>query len=125
LKSKNFEAVAIDIRAVKQVIGKKVLKVIIETCYLDKDELVTACRIALDAGADFVKTSTGFGPGGATEEDVRLMLKSINGKAKVKASGGIKDRREAVKYITLGVARIGTSSGVAIVTNNYTNEHTY
>jgi len=125
LKSKNFEAVANDIRAVKQVVGKKVLKVILETCYLEKDELVSACRIALQSGADFVKTSTGFGTGGATEADVTLMLKSVNGKAKVKASGGIKDRREAVKYITLGAARIGTSSGVAIVTNNYTDEHTY
>jgi deoxyribose-phosphate aldolase len=125
LKSKKFEAVANDIRAVKQVIGKKVLKVILETCYLEKDELVSACRVALQAGADFVKTSTGFGPGGATVDDVKLMLESVNGKAKVKASGGIKDRRETEKYITLGVARIGTSSGVAIVTNNYTDEHTY
>ena len=73
-----------------------------------------ACELAVSAGADFVKTSTGFGGGGATLEDIKLMKDVVGNKAKIKASGGVKDRATAIKYISLGVSRIGTSSGIAI-----------
>jgi deoxyribose-phosphate aldolase len=126
LKSEKFDAVWKDIEAVKKVIGTKVLKVILETCYLDKAEIIKASELALLSGADFVKTSTGFGTGGATFEDVQLMKSVVKDQMKIKASGGIKDKFTALEYIALGVERIGTSSGIAIVTNKNTeNEHTY
>ncbi len=98
--------------------GKNVLKVIIETCYLTDEEKVKACELAVNANADFVKTSTGFGTGGATFEDVELMKKTVGDKAKVKASGGVRDFETAKKYIELGAERLGTSSGIAIVTGD-------
>ena len=116
LKSGLHKNVKEDIEAVKKVIGKKILKVIIETCYLTDEEKKIACLIAEKAGADFVKTSTGFGSGGATLEDVELMKDSIGNKLKIKASGGISSAEEARKYIELGVARIGTSRGIQLVT---------
>jgi deoxyribose-phosphate aldolase len=97
------------------MIGKKALKVIIETCYLEEDEKRIACQIAAKAGADFVKTSTGFATGGATIEDVKLMIEEVGDQLKIKASGGIKNRKTALAYINLGVSRIGTSNGIAIV----------
>jgi len=114
MKSGKFDWVQQEISSIKKAIGEKVLKVIIETCYLKKEEKIKACTLALEAGADFVKTSTGFGTGGATLEDVRLMKEVVGSKAKIKASGGIKDRVTALKYIALGVSRIGTSSGIII-----------
>ncbi len=114
LKSCKFNLIQREISSIKKAIGAKVLKVIIETCYLSKEEKIKACELVLEAGADFVKTSTGFGTGGATLEDVKLMKEVVGNKAKIKASGGIKDRATALKYIALGVSRIGTSSGIAI-----------
>ena len=114
IKSGKINLVQREISSIKKAIGAKILKVIIETCYLTKKEKIKACELALDAGADFVKTSTGFGTGGATLEDVKLMKDVVGSKAKIKASGGIKDRATALKYIALGVSRIGTSSGIAI-----------
>lgn len=111
LKCKKMDWVRDEIQAIKEAIGNKILKVIIETCYLTNDEKVTACKLAVEAGADYVKTSTGFGTGGATFEDVILMKKTVGDKAKIKASGGVKDKATALKYIELGVSRIGTSSG--------------
>lgn len=126
LKSGNFDAVWKDIETVKKTIGKKVLKVILETCYLEKPEIIKASELAMLSGADFIKTSTGFGTGGATFEDVQLMKSVVKDQVKVKASGGIKDKFTALEYIALGVDRIGTSSGIDIVTNKDTeNEHTY
>lgn len=116
LKSGDSLAVEKEISAIKKAIGKTVLKVIIETCYLTDKEKVSACNAALNAGADFVKTSTGFGPGGATLEDLQLMKEAVGEKVKIKASGGIKDRETALIYINAGAQRIGTSSGIAIVT---------
>ncbi|MCK0192058.1 deoxyribose-phosphate aldolase [Arenibacter sp. F20364] len=110
-------AVQEEIAQVKEVMGQNVLKVILETCYLTDTEKITACQLAVRAKADFVKTSTGFGPGGASFEDVALMKKAVGNKIGIKASGGIKEAHMAQKYIDLGVSRIGTSSGVAIVTN--------
>lgn len=115
LKDRNFEYVEQEIRLVKEAIGKNILKVIIETCYLTEEEKIIACNLSLKAKADFVKTSTGFGNGGATYEDVKLMKSIVKNDAKVKASGGVRDKITAEKYIELGAERLGTSSGVAIV----------
>ncbi|MDR1123159.1 MAG: deoxyribose-phosphate aldolase [Elusimicrobiota bacterium] len=113
LKSGLTDIVGGDIKAVREACAGKILKVIIETSYLTDAEKETACKIAAAQGADFVKTSTGFSGGGATEEDVKLMLKA--GGIKVKASGGIKTRAAALKMINAGAARLGTSSGVKII----------
>ena len=115
LKDGKADAVRDEIRALKEAIGARVLKVIIETCYLDDAEKKLACTLAVDAGADYVKTSTGFGTGGATVEDVRLMLDTVQGKALVKASGGVRDAAAAAQYVAMGVMRLGTSNGVKIV----------
>lgn len=117
VKSGRYDEVYKEIKAIKKIIGKKVLKVIIETCYLDNDEKIKICKLAVKAKADFVKTSTGFGTDGASIEDVELMKKAVNGKAKIKASGGIRDFETAKKYIEIGVERLGTSSGVNIMNN--------
>jgi len=115
LKSKNLEKVENEISAIKKTIGGKVLKVIIETCYLTPEEIVVASEIAAKAKADFVKTSTGFGTDGAKMENIELMKGAVNGMAKIKASGGIKNLDTALSYIEAGVERIGTSSGVSIL----------
>ena len=115
LKDGKDEAVREEIRAIKTAVGARVLKVIIETCYLSDAEKVRACELSVAAGADFVKTSTGFGTGGATVEDVRLMLDTVKEKALVKASGGVRDAEAAKKYIEMGVMRLGTSNGIKIV----------
>ena len=115
LKSKQYDLVRKEISDIKKAIGTKTLKVIIETCYLTTEEKRTACKLALEAEADFVKTSTGFGTGNATFEDVKLMKEIVGDKVKIKASGGIKDKETALRYIELGVSRIGTSSGVALL----------
>jgi deoxyribose-phosphate aldolase len=115
LKSDLHKNVKEDIEAVKKGIGKKVLKVILETCYLSEDEKKIGCMIAEKAGADFVKTSTGFGSGGATVEDVKLMRAAVSKKVRIKASGGISTAQEAMAYIELGVDRIGTSRGIVLM----------
>lgn len=115
LKAKEYDYVKEEIRQIKEAIGTNVLKVIIETCYLTDDEKVKACELAVEAKADFVKTSTGFGTNGATFEDVTLMKKTVGNRAKVKASGGVKTYETAVKYIELGAERLGTSSGIQII----------
>lgn len=104
-----------EITQIKRETDKKILKVILETCFLSDEQKKLACQVCVDAGADFVKTSTGFGSGGATPQDVILMRDIVAGKAKVKASGGIRDQKTALEYIALGVERIGTSNGIAIV----------
>lgn len=111
LKSGLDEQVRDEIYQIKQELGSKTLKVILENCYLTDQEIKRACKLAISAGADFVKTSTGFGSGGATFKDVELMKEAVGDKAMIKASGGIRDRETALKYIGMGVARIGTSSG--------------
>lgn len=116
LKSQQYDKVQNDMAQVKKAIGHKTLKVILETCYLTDKEKEKACELALAAKADFVKTSTGFGPGGATFEDVLLMKAVVEDKALIKASGGVRDKETALRYISLGVSRIGTSSGVKLVT---------
>ena len=115
LKDGEFDYVENEIRLIKEAIGDNVLKVIIETCYLTDEEKVKACELSLAAKADFVKTSTGFGTGGATYEDVKLMKSVVGDNAKVKASGGVRDKETAQKYVDLGAERLGTSSGIDIV----------
>lgn len=115
LKSKNFKKVEEEIAAIKKAVGDKVLKVILETCYLTPQEIVLASELAVKAKADFVKTSTGFGNDGARMENIELMKDAVNGQAKIKASGGIKNLDTALSFIEAGVERIGTSSGVSIV----------
>ena len=116
LKSGKTNQVLDEIIALKRCVGEnRVLKVILETCYLTDEEKRLACRLALDAKADFVKTSTGFGTGGATLADIKLMKECVQHKAKVKASGGIRDYETAMQYVNLGVERIGTSNGIAIL----------
>lgn len=123
LKSKDFDAVWQDIEAVKKIMPKNVLKVILETCYLDHLEIIKASELAIQSGADFIKTSTGFGSGGATMNDVKLMKSVAKNTAKIKASGGIRDKKTALEYINLGVERLGTSSGIAIVTDKTSNSN--
>lgn len=115
LKDGRNEEVQVEIEAIKKTIGTKMLKVIIETCYLNEKEIRQACELALKAGADFVKTSTGFGSRGASLEDIKIMKEVAGGKMKIKASGGIRDAAAAREYIDLGVERIGTSSGIKII----------
>jgi deoxyribose-phosphate aldolase len=116
LKDGNDDLVERDIRAVVEAAkGKALVKVIIETCLLTEEEKVRACQLAVKAGADYVKTSTGFSTGGATTEDVALMRKTVGPNIGVKASGGVRDIKSAMAMIEAGATRIGTSSGVAIV----------
>lgn len=115
LKSKNLALVEDDIQAVVEASGDKLVKVIIETCLLTDDEKIAACQIAKSAGADFVKTSTGFSTGGATVADVALMRQTVGPDMGVKASGGARSYEDALAFIEAGATRIGTSSGVAIV----------
>lgn len=127
-RSNWHDAVQKEIEEVKRAAGTKNLKVIIETCYLSIPEIETACLLAEKAGAEFVKTSTGFGTGGATLEAVEAMVKAVGNTMKIKASGGIKDAETAMKFIKLGVNRIGTSSGIEIISGapqSNANEHTY
>ena len=116
LKSKDLKYVENEILAVKNEVGNRVLKVIIETCYLTDEEKKVACKLAMNAGADFVKTSTGFGSNGATTKDILLMKEVVKEQLKIKASGGISDKQTALNFISLGVSRIGSSSGIKIVT---------
>ena len=110
-----------DIVAVRETCREKTLKVIIETCLLTDEEKVKACELSSKAGADFVKTSTGFSKWGAKKEDVSLMRKSIPDTMKVKASGGIRDYESAMEMIAAGAERLGCSSGMAIINGEKSN----
>ena len=114
LKDKLYDVVLSDIREVKKACGKALLKVIIETCLLTDEEKVKACELAKEAGADFVKTSTGFSTGGAKAEDVALMRKTVGSDMGVKASGGIRDKETAESMLKAGASRLGTSATIAI-----------
>ena len=116
LKDKDYEVVKNDIKLVVDIAkGKAIVKVIIETCLLTDEEKVKACELSMEAGADFVKTSTGFSTGGASVEDVKLMKSVVGDKLEVKASGGVRDLDAAEKMIKAGASRLGTSSGIKIV----------
>ena len=118
LKSGKIDLFERDIKKVREACKASVLKVIIETCLLTDKEKILACQIAKEYGADFVKTSTGFSTGGATEHDIELMRKTVGDKMGVKASGGIKTYENAIRMINAGANRLGTSSGIAIMKQN-------
>lgn len=115
LKDRDYSVVLEDIKAVKEACGENILKVIIETCLLTDDEKVKACELAKEAGADFVKTSTGFSTAGAKVEDVRLMRETVGPDMGVKASGGIHDKEFAKELVDAGANRLGTSATIEIV----------
>lgn len=115
LKDGDDEYVTNEIHAIKEAVGDNLLKVILETCLLSDEEIVRACRDAMAAGADFVKTSTGFSTGGATEEAVKLMRETVGDRLGVKASGGIRTPQDFDRMVNAGASRIGTSNGVAIM----------
>lgn len=122
LKSKQYDAVENDIKAVVEAAkGKALTKVIIETSLLTDEEKVIACELSVKAGADFVKTSTGFSTGGATPEDVALMRKTVGPNVGVKASGGVRSLEDAQNVVNAGATRIGASSGVAIAKGQTSN----
>jgi len=114
-KSGDWKAVEEDIRGVVKAAGEAAVKVIIETCYLSDPEKARACEAAARAGARFVKTSTGFGTGGASVEDLRLMRKAVGDKLQVKASGGIRSYHDAILMLDAGADRLGASSSIAII----------
>lgn len=113
-KDKKFDAIENEIKTLKAACGSKILKVIIETCLLTEDEKVEMCRRVTAAGADFIKTSTGFSKAGATFEDIELFAKNIGAGVKMKAAGGISSFDDAEKFISLGASRLGTSRLVKI-----------
>lgn len=117
LKSRDNDFVENDIRQVVKAAKGSTVKVIIETCLLTEEEKVLACQLSVAAGAHFVKTSTGFGTGGATVDDVKLMANTVVDKCLVKASGGVKTLEDMEKMIAAGASRIGTSNGVALIAN--------
>ena len=117
LKSKNYAYVLDEIKQIKRACGDKILKVIIETCLLTKEEIVKMCEIVTEAKADYIKTSTGFSKGGATLEDVALMKKSVGKNVLVKAAGGISGIEDAEQFIKIGASRLGTSRVVKAVKN--------
>ena len=115
LKDGKYDVVLDDIKAVKAACGGALLKVILETCLLTKEEIVKACELSVEAGADFVKTSTGFSTGGATAEDIALMRKTVGPYIGVKASGGVRDSKGALAMVEAGANRIGASATIAIL----------
>ena len=124
LKSGDLDAVRQDIAEVVRATPSAEHKVILETCYLSEQEKITACRLVVEAGADYVKTSTGFAAGGATVADVRLLTAAVSGRAKVKASGGIRDWNTAREMLEAGADRIGTSASLKILEEWSAARHT-
>ena len=115
VKNGAYDKVEQEIALLKKTVGDKVLKVIIETCYLTKEEKIAMCHAVTEAKADFIKTSTGFGTGGATFEDVALMAEHIGKDVKIKAAGGVRSKEDMERYIALGCSRIGTSSAIKML----------
>ena len=109
LKDKKYDLITEEIRILKAVCGEKILKVIIETCLLEEEEKIKMCEIVTEAGADYIKTSTGFSSGGATFEDVELFAKHVGSQVKIKAAGGITSMEDARRFLELGADRLGTS----------------
>lgn len=117
VKNQRFDEVLAEIKALRSATEGKILKVIIETCYLNEEEKIRLCQIVTEAQADYIKTSTGFGTAGATIEDIRLFKANIGPKVKIKAAGGIKTIEDLERFIEEGCDRIGTSSAVALLKN--------
>ncbi|GAA6376512.1 deoxyribose-phosphate aldolase [Firmicutes bacterium i23-0019-B6] len=117
LKDKKYDLIENEIRALKAVCKDKILKVIIETCFLTDEEKIKMCEIVTNAGADYIKTSTGFGGAGATFDDIKLFSQHIGPNVKIKAAGGISSMEDAEKFLELGADRLGTSRIIKIVKN--------
>ena len=117
VKNGRFDAVLDEIKAVKEACGKNVLKVIVETCYLGEDEKIRLCAVVTEAGADFIKTSTGFGTAGATLADIALFKAHVGSGVRIKAAGGIRTREDLVAFIEAGASRLGTSSAVKLLSD--------
>jgi len=115
VKNKEYKKVENEIAAIKKSVGNKMLKVIIEACYLNEEEKIAMCHAVTNAGADYIKTSTGFGTGGATVEDIKLFKENIGECVKIKAAGGIKTLNDMENFIALGCSRIGTSSAIKLI----------
>lgn len=115
VKNGDFDKVTEEIRSLKQAAGDKILKVIIETCYLTEEEKIAMCKAVTEAGADYIKTSTGFGTGGATMEDILLFKKFIGPHVKMKAAGGVKSVEDMEAFLEAGCDRIGTSSAIFLI----------
>jgi deoxyribose-phosphate aldolase len=122
VKNRMFDKVIEEIRQIKQMVGDKILKVIIETCYLTEEEKIKMCEVVTRAKADYIKTSTGFGTAGAKIEDVRLFKKYLGPNVKIKAAGGIKTKEDLEMFINEGCDRIGSSSAVKLLTGNSKEE---
>lgn len=122
LKDKDYEYVLNDIKKVVKSSKDHIVKVIIETCLLTNEEKIKVCELAVEAGANFVKTSTGFSTGGATIEDVKLMRKVVGPKIGVKASGGVRNKEDMINFINAGATRIGTSSGPKLILGEINDE---
>ena len=116
VKNGDFDKVEEEIREIKKACGDKILKVIIETCYLTKEEKIAMCEAVTNAGADYIKTSTGFGTDGAKMEDILLFKEHIGEDVKIKAAGGVKTKKDLIDFIEAGCDRIGTSSAVKMLT---------
>lgn len=121
VKNGLYEKVEEEIRALKKECGEHILKVIIETCYLTEEEKIAMCRAVTNAGADYIKTSTGFGTGGATREDVELFKKYIGPEVKIKAAGGVSTMEDLEGFLELGCERIGTSRAVGLCKGQQTS----
>lgn len=121
LKDKRYDLLTDEIKQIKTVCGSRILKVIIETCLLDEEEKIRMCRIVTEAGADFIKTSTGFSKAGATFEDVALFARHVGKDVKIKAAGGISSFDDAAKFIELGASRLGTSRLVKLAKSEHAN----
>ena len=119
LKDKRYDLLTDEIKQIKAVCGNRILKVIIETCLLDEEEKIRMCRIVTEAGADFIKTSTGFSKAGATFDDVALFAKHVGKDVKIKAAGGISSFDDAAKFIELGASRLGTSRLVKLAKSEH------
>ena len=116
VKNGDFDTISTEIQVLKQIIGNKILKVIIETCNLTEEEKIKLCNIVTESGADYIKTSTGTGKAGATLDDIKLFVKHIGENLKMKAAGGIKTRDDMITFLEAGCSRLGTSSAVKILT---------
>ena len=123
VKNGDYAAVEKEIAALKEVVGDKILKVIIETCYLTEEEKIAMCKAVTAAGADYIKTSTGFGTAGATISDIRLFKENIGEHVKMKAAGGVKTVEDLEAFRQEGCDRIGTSSAVKLIQGHKTNEY--
>jgi len=123
VKNGHFQEVQDEIAALKKAVGTKVLKVIIETCYLTAEEKIQLCKAVTIAGADYIKTSTGFGTGGATLDDIKLFKAHIGPLVKMKAAGGVKTVSDMEQFINEGCDRIGTSSAITLINGSQTNEY--